>query len=282
MLSNYRNYWILDPSFSTKLEISQGKNQLLKDFLFIKKSIQNLSFSCWKDPDAGKDWRRKKKGTTVDEMLGWHHWPNGHEFGQTPGVGDGQGGLAYCSPWGHKESDTTEWLNWTDQQNIVAIIWCQSYFLPQSELKLTSVHFISSTLLLGMCVCVRIWKVRFQIIWHNVKWTEETMTTQKVRSNYPAQICSTCGIDVCYIFYQTTRSILINLLNKITKYSKDECECWGKTKITVFFFFFFENFKYCHNDVLNWILERREINLAIKHFIYFDWIDLNQKKKKQH
>ena len=49
---------------------------------------------------------------------------------------------------------------------------------------------------------------------------------------------------------------------------------------SLFFFFFFENFKYCHNDVLNWILERREINLAIKHFIYFDWIDLNQKKKK--
>ena len=160
MLSNYRNYWISDSSFSTKLEISWWKNQLLKYFLFIKKSIQNVSFGCWKDPDAGKDWRQKK-GTTVDEMVGWHHWPNGHEFGQTPGVGDGQGGLAYCSPWGHKESDTTEWLNWTDQQNIVAIIWCQSCCLPQSELKLTSVHFISSTLLLGMCVCVRIWKIRF-------------------------------------------------------------------------------------------------------------------------
>ena len=110
MLSNYRNYWISDSSFSTKLEISWWKNQLLKYFLFIKKSIQNVSFGCWKDPDAGKDWRQKK-GTTVDEMVGWHHWPNGHEFEQTPGVGDGQGGLAYCSPWGHKESDRTEQLN---------------------------------------------------------------------------------------------------------------------------------------------------------------------------
>ena len=66
-----------------------------------------------KDPDAGKDWRREEKGMT-DEMVGWHHWLNGHEFQQAPGVGDGQGGLVCCSPWGRKESDTTEWLNWTE------------------------------------------------------------------------------------------------------------------------------------------------------------------------
>ena len=66
----------------------------------------------WKDPDIGKDWRRKEKGTTEDEMAGWHHWLNGHEFEQTPGVGDGQGSLACCSPQGRKESDATEWLNW--------------------------------------------------------------------------------------------------------------------------------------------------------------------------
>ena len=62
----------------------------------------------WKDPDAGKDWRWEKKGMTEDEMVGWHHRLNGHEFKWTPGVGDGQGGLACCSPWGHKESDTTK------------------------------------------------------------------------------------------------------------------------------------------------------------------------------
>ena len=67
-----------------------------------------------KDPDAGKDWRQEEKGTTEDEMVGWHHRLNGHEFEQAPGVGDGQGSLACCSPRGHKESDTTEWLNWTD------------------------------------------------------------------------------------------------------------------------------------------------------------------------
>ena len=68
----------------------------------------------WKDPDAGKDWRWEEKGTIEDEMVGWHHWLNGHEFEQTPGVGDRQGGLACCSPWGRKELDTTKWLNWTE------------------------------------------------------------------------------------------------------------------------------------------------------------------------
>ena len=67
-----------------------------------------------KDPAAGKDWRQEEKRTTEDEMVGWHHRRDGHEFEQASGVGDGQEGLACCSPWGHKESDMTEWLNWTD------------------------------------------------------------------------------------------------------------------------------------------------------------------------
>ena len=60
-----------------------------------------------KDPDAGQDWRQEEKGNTEDEMVGWHHWFDGSEFEQAPGVGDGQGSLAYCSPWGRKESDMT-------------------------------------------------------------------------------------------------------------------------------------------------------------------------------
>ena len=67
-----------------------------------------------KVPDCGKDWRLEKTGTTEDEMAGWHHWLNGQEFEQAPGVGYWQGSLACCSPWGHKESDMTEWLNWTE------------------------------------------------------------------------------------------------------------------------------------------------------------------------
>ena len=65
-----------------------------------------------KDSDAGKDWRREEKGTTEDEMIGWHHRLDGHEFEQAPGDGDGQGTLACCSPCGCKGSDTTERLNW--------------------------------------------------------------------------------------------------------------------------------------------------------------------------
>ena len=68
----------------------------------------------WKDPDAGNDWRQEEKGKREDEMIGWHHWLNGHEFEYTPRVGDGQEGLVCCSPWGGKESDATEWLNWTE------------------------------------------------------------------------------------------------------------------------------------------------------------------------
>ena len=65
-----------------------------------------------KDPDAGKDWRWEEKGTTENKMVGWHHWFNGHEFEQVLGVGDGQGSLVCSSPWGRKELDMTEWLNW--------------------------------------------------------------------------------------------------------------------------------------------------------------------------
>ena len=60
------------------------------------------------------DWGQEEKGTTEDEMVGWHHQLNGHGFGWTPGAGDGQGGLVCCSSWGHKELDMTEWLNWTN------------------------------------------------------------------------------------------------------------------------------------------------------------------------
>ena len=67
-----------------------------------------------KDPDAKKNWGQEEKGVTEDKMIGWHHWHYGHEFEQTPGDSKGQGSLACCSQWGGKESDTTEWLNWTD------------------------------------------------------------------------------------------------------------------------------------------------------------------------
>ena len=67
-----------------------------------------------KDADTGKDWRQEGKGMIEDEMVGWHHWCNIHEFEQARGVGDGQGSLVCCSPGGCKESDMTEGLNWTN------------------------------------------------------------------------------------------------------------------------------------------------------------------------
>ena len=73
--------------------------------------LLQCSLLTGKDPDAGKDLRQEEKGTTEDKMFGWHPGLDGHEFEQAPGVGDGQGSLVYCSPWGHKELDTTEQLN---------------------------------------------------------------------------------------------------------------------------------------------------------------------------
>ena len=89
-----------------------------------------------KDPDAGKDWGQEEKGTTEDEMFGWHHGFNGHGFEWTVGVGDG-GGLACSDSWGRKESDRTEWLNWTEHcrnkfHMVILICWwiqCYSIFL---------------------------------------------------------------------------------------------------------------------------------------------------------
>ena len=72
------------------------------------------SWLTWKDPDAGKDWGQEEKGTTEDEMVGWHHWLNAHGFGWTPAVGDTQGGMACCGSWGRKDSDVTERLSWTE------------------------------------------------------------------------------------------------------------------------------------------------------------------------
>ena len=81
------------------------------------------SWLTGKDPDAAKDWRLEEKGMTEDEMVGWHHRCDGHEFEQAPGVGDGQGSLACRSPWGRKESYTTEQLNWTDKFLWEIVLW---------------------------------------------------------------------------------------------------------------------------------------------------------------
>ena len=96
-----------------------------------------------KDPDAGKDWGQEEKGMTEDEMVGQHHWVYGHESEWTPGVGDGQGGLACCGPWGCEESYTTDRLNWTEHREGAGIL-SQRIFCWLSELKKTSPRIIFS------------------------------------------------------------------------------------------------------------------------------------------
>ena len=93
-----------------------------------------------KDPETANDWKWEEKGTMEDEMVGWHHQLNGHEFESTPGVGNGQGGLACCSPWGRKESELTEQLNWTE------LNWMHEKHLLRSA-SLVAVGFIISELL---------------------------------------------------------------------------------------------------------------------------------------
>ena len=114
--------------------------------LMLKLKLQYFGYlmgkaDSFEKTDFGKDWGQEEKGTIEDEMVGWHHRLNGHEFGWTPGVGDGQGGLACCNSWGRKESDVTErlnWteLNWTQHSNLLkSILWiqCETLNLGQKE-----------------------------------------------------------------------------------------------------------------------------------------------------
>ena len=99
---------------------SKGDPECSSEGMMLKLKFQYFgpphakSWLILKDSDAGRDWGQEDKSTTEDEMAGWHHWLDGCEFEWTPGDGDGQGGLACCNSWGRKESDTTEWLNWTE------------------------------------------------------------------------------------------------------------------------------------------------------------------------
>ena len=88
----------------------------------------------WKDPDAGKDWRQEEKGMTEDKMVGWHHQLNGHEFGLATGDGEGQGNLVCCSPWCHKELDTTECLN-SSNNKMNDLAFCFIIFKVKSILR---------------------------------------------------------------------------------------------------------------------------------------------------
>ena len=91
------------------------------------------SWLIGKDTDAWRDWGQEEKGTTEDEMAGWHHWLDAHEPQWTPGVGDGQGGLECCDSWGRKESAMTEQLNWTELRGKFCIYVNYSPFFHNSR-----------------------------------------------------------------------------------------------------------------------------------------------------
>ena len=98
------------------------------------------SWLIGKDSDAGRDWGQEEKGTTEDEMAGWHHRFDRHESEWTPGVGDRQGGLACCDSWGRRESDMTERLNWTETRSFLLIYSdCQARKNTHQEILSTSI-----------------------------------------------------------------------------------------------------------------------------------------------
>ena len=98
-----------------------------------------------KDPDAEKNWGQKEKRVTENEMVEWHHWLNGHEFEQTPGDGEGQRGLACCSPWGHKEPDTTEQLNNNNPSDLGMVSGLCSLSLPRRASVCLDSSFLHSS-----------------------------------------------------------------------------------------------------------------------------------------
>jgi len=121
-------FWtvVLEKTLESPWTAKRSNQSILKELspeyslekLMLKLKLQYSGHLTWRTVSleknhAGKAWRQEEKWMTEDEMVGWHQQLNGHEFEQAPRVGDGQGSLACCIWWGHKESDTTEQLNWT-------------------------------------------------------------------------------------------------------------------------------------------------------------------------
>ena len=130
------------------------------------------SWLIGKDSDAGRDWGQEEKGTTEDEMAGWRPWLDGRESEWTPGVGDGQGGLACCNSWGRKESDTTERLIWSDRIQLLGqLVVLSSQWPPPTLSFITGCLLPGMSLLRGMCshkftsrqICTKKMPVLFQL-----------------------------------------------------------------------------------------------------------------------
>ena len=151
--------WVLEKSLESPLDCKEIQPVHLKgnqSWIFIERTDAEAEAPIlWlpdvkngltgKDPDAGKDWRQEEKGTSEDEMVGWHHWLDEHEFEHSPGVGDGQGSLACCSPWGSKQLNVTElswWCHPTISSSVTSFSSCPQSF-PVSGSFLISQPFTS-------------------------------------------------------------------------------------------------------------------------------------------
>ena len=138
------------------------------------------SWLIGKDPDAGRDCGQEEKGMTEDKMAGCHHRLDGHEFEWTPGVGDGQGGLVCCDSWGRKESDTTEWLNWTEQNKPLCWLIFLSVIVKTDSNAKVPFHYIHS--FLGMFLvknkfphlCLVLWSKLYKNAEFNIKHVSST------------------------------------------------------------------------------------------------------------
>ena len=139
------------------------------------------SWLIGKDSDAGRDWGQEEKGTTEDEMAGWHHWLDGCESEWTLGVGDGQGGLACCDSWGCKESDTTEQLNWTEL-NVVALVG--KIYLPMQETWKTCVWSLGQKDPLEEGMTTHSSILAWRILWRKEPGGLQSIGSQRVRYDW--------------------------------------------------------------------------------------------------
>ena len=154
------------------------------------------SWLTGKDPDAGKDWGQEEKGTTEDEMVGWHHWLNGHEFEQTQGDSEGQESLTCCSPWGHQESDMTERLNnhkYSFTEDFCSLSYTISWPFPILLNNLLDTNFVMyflpsvSPLIIDICNRLPSWWEKAMAPHSNTlawktPWTEEPGRLQSMGS----------------------------------------------------------------------------------------------------
>ena len=149
-----------------------------------------IGLTHWKRPWCWKDWRQEKKGMTEDGMGGWHHWFDGHEFEQSPGIGDGQGSLACCSPRSCKESDMTEWRHCTEpncaqpyqMEEPLKVHPCLPRFKQRQGLRFKWFFYICITPLTSLELIILFFWVSFYLpdCWSGILWNANSAQKKKV------------------------------------------------------------------------------------------------------